>query len=156
MMRHFRYPVIVIVIAIGVLATSAGAAPALPQDDPQENELRRRVADGDPIAQRMHAEQRWDVIPNGEPVAAFEGRVRRGIERIAAAHQNELVVAVVHGGVIGQVLNIASGGSGFSFLGADNASISHVVIEPQRWVVRCFNDTSHLSPTFSAAAEPMT
>jgi len=24
-----------------------------------------------------------------------------------------------------------------------------------RWWVRCFNDTSHLSPTFTAAAEPL-
>ena len=119
-------------------------------------ELRRRVADGDPIAERMYREQRWDVIPGGEPLADFDTRIRRGIGRIAADHPDELVVAVVHGGVIGQVLNIASGREGFSFLGADNASISHVVIEPSRWVVRCFNDTSHLSPTFSTAAEPLT
>jgi probable phosphoglycerate mutase len=119
-------------------------------------ELRRRVADGDPIAERMYREQRWDVIPGGEQLGEFDARVRRGIGRIAAAHPDELVVAVVHGGVIGQVLNIASGREGFSFLGADNASISHVVVEPTRWVVRCFNDTSHLSPTFSAAAEPLT
>lgn len=119
-------------------------------------ELRRRVADGDPIAERMYREQRWDVIPGGEPLADFDARVRRGIGRIAGAHPNRLVVAVVHGGVIGQVLNIASGREGFSFLGADNASISHVVVEPTRWVIRCFNDTSHLSPTFSTAAEPLT
>jgi probable phosphoglycerate mutase len=119
-------------------------------------ELRRRVADGDPIAERMYREQRWDVIPGGEPLDEFDTRIRRGVGRIGAAHPDELVVAVVHGGVIGQVLNIASGREGFSFLGADNASISHVVIEPTRWVIRCFNDTSHLSPTFSTAAEPLT
>jgi probable phosphoglycerate mutase len=119
-------------------------------------ELRRRVVDGDPIAQQMYAEQRWDVIPGAEPADDFEHRVRRGIERIAAAHPDELVVAVVHGGVIGEVLNIAARTTGFSFLGADNASISHLVIEPHRWVVRCFNDTSHLSPTFSTASEPLT
>lgn len=118
-------------------------------------ELRRRVVDGDPLALRMYAEQRWDVIPGGEPADDFERRVRRGIERISAAHPDELVVAVVHGGVIGQVINIAAGTTGFAFLGADNASISHVVIEPHRWVVRCFNDTSHLSPTFSIVSEPL-
>lgn len=123
--------------------------------DWEGGELRRRVADGDPIAERMYREQRWEVIPNGEPAADFQARVRRGIDRIAAAHANELVVAVVHGGVIGQIVNIASGREGFSFLGADNASISHVVIEPNRWVIRCFNDTSHLSPTFGTAAEPL-
>lgn len=119
-------------------------------------ELRRRVADGDPIAERLYVEERWDVIPGGEPTADFEARVRRGIERIAAAHPDEVVVAVVHGGVIGQVLNIAAGCSGLSFAGADNASISHVVVMPDRWRIRCFNDTSHLHPTFSTAAEPLT
>jgi probable phosphoglycerate mutase len=118
-------------------------------------EFRKRVAEGDPIAQLMYVEQRWDVIPGGEPAHQFENRVRRGVERIAAAHPDELVVAVVHGGVIGQVMNIATGSTGFAFNGADNASISHVVVTPDRWIVRCWNDTSHLSPTFSTAAEPL-
>jgi 2,3-bisphosphoglycerate-dependent phosphoglycerate mutase len=123
--------------------------------DWEGGELRWRVADGDPVAQVMYAEQRWDVIPNAEPAERFEARVRAGVERIAAAHPDELVVAVVHGGVIGQILNIASGAKGFCFVGADNASISHIVIEPSRWAIRCYNDTSHLRPTFSTAAEPI-
>jgi len=123
--------------------------------DWEGGEFRRRIADGDPIAQLMYVEQRWDVIPGGEPAHQFENRVRRGIELIAAEHPDELVVAVVHGGVIGQVMNIATGSAGFAFTGADNASISHVVVDGDRWVVRCWNDTSHLSPTFSAAPEPL-
>lgn len=142
------------------LARRLGIEPVVDPDlhevflgDWEGGEFRRRVADGDPVAVRMYAEQRWDVIPNGEPARAFEERVRRGIERIAAAHPDELVVAVVHGGVIGQAMNIASGASGFVFNGAANASITHLVVEPGRWVVRCFNDTGHLWPTFSA--EPL-
>jgi probable phosphoglycerate mutase len=118
-------------------------------------EFRRRVADGDPIAERMYRERRWDVIPGAEPQADFAGRVKRGITRIAAAHPDELVVAVVHGGVIGQVIGEATGADGFAFSGADNASISHVVVDGDRWIVRCFNDTSHLSPTFSTAAQAL-
>ncbi len=118
--------------------------------------LRHKVADGDPIAVEMYAEERWDVIPNAEPAVEFEDRVRRGIERIAASRPDQLVVAVVHGGVIGQVMNIAAGATGFAFNGADNASISHLVVTADRWIIRCFNDTSHLSPTFSSAPEPMT
>ena len=123
--------------------------------DWEGGEFRKRVADADPIAQRMYVEQRWDVIPGAEPAHQFENRVRRGIERIAADHPDELVVAVVHGGVIGQIMNIATGSTGFAFTGADNASISHIVVDGSRWVVRCWNDTSHLSPTFSTAAEPL-
>ena len=118
--------------------------------------FRHKIADEDPIAVRMWQEERWDVIPNGEPAARFEARVRGAVERIAAAHPDELVVAVVHGGVIGQVMNIASGAAGFRFNGADNASISHLVVESDRWRIRCFNDTSHLSPRFSTAPEPPT
>jgi probable phosphoglycerate mutase len=123
--------------------------------DWEGGEFRKRVADGDPIAQLMFVEQRWDVIPGGEPAHQFRNRVQRGIERIAAAHPDELVVAVVHGGVIGEVMNIATGSTGFSFGGVDNASISHIVVTADRWVVRCWNDTSHLSPRFSTAAQPL-
>ena len=118
--------------------------------------LRQKVVEEDPIAMQMYAEERWDVIPGAESGEALRARVRAGIERIAAAHPDQLVVAVVHGGVIGEVMNIATGGTGFRFNGADNASIHHIVVEPERWVVRCYNDTSHLSPTFSTAPEPMT
>lgn len=116
--------------------------------DWEGGEFRRRVADGDAVAQEMYRQQRWDVIPNGEPAADFEARVRRGIERIAAAHPDQLVAVVVHGGVIGQAMNIASGATGFTFNGAANGSITHLVVEPTRWVVRCYNDTGHLWPTF--------
>jgi 2,3-bisphosphoglycerate-dependent phosphoglycerate mutase len=118
-------------------------------------EFRRRIADGDPLVQLMYAEQRWDVIPGAESAHQFQHRVRRGIQRIAAAHPDELVVAFVHGGVIGEVMNIAAGTTGFAFTGADNASISHLVVVGEQWVVRCYNDTSHLSPTFSTAAQPL-
>jgi probable phosphoglycerate mutase len=123
--------------------------------DWEGGEFRRRVADGDPIAQLMYVEERWDVIPGGEPAHQFRNRVQRGIERIAAPHPDELVVAVVHGGVIGEIMNIATGSKGFAFTGADNASITHIVVTADRWVVRCWNDTSHLSPTFSTAAQPL-
>ena len=144
------------------LVDRLGLAPIVEADlrevflgDWEGGEFRKRVADGDPIAQLMYVEQRWDVIPGGEPAHQFRNRVQRGIERIASAHPDELVVAVVHGGVIGEVMNIATGSTGFSFTGADNASITHMVVTAERWVVRCWNDTSHLSPTFSTAAQPL-
>jgi probable phosphoglycerate mutase len=118
--------------------------------------LRQKVVEQDPIAMQMYAEGRWELIPGAESGEALRTRVRVGIERIAGAHPDELVVAVVHGGVIGEVMNIAAGTTGFGFNGADNASIHHIVVEADRWVIRCYNDTSHLSPTFSAAPEPMT
>jgi len=123
--------------------------------DWEGGEFRRRMLENDPIAVEVSVRGRWDVIPGAEPTEAFAERVRAGIERIVAAHPDEVVVAVVHGGVIGQVVSIATGATGFSFVGADNASISHVVVADDRWIVRCYNDTSHLSPTFTVAGEPL-
>ncbi len=107
--------------------------------------LRRHTRAGHPLAVRIFAEQRWDVIPGAEPAPVFAARVRAGIGRIAAAHPDGLAVAVVHGGVIGQVLADAAGARGLAFSGADNGSISEIVVTDDRWVVRRFNDTAHLA-----------
>jgi probable phosphoglycerate mutase len=117
-------------------------------------ELRRRVIDADPIAVAMYQQGRWDVIPGAETEDALRARVRAGIDRITAAHPDELVMVVVHGGVIGTIMNLATGSTGFAFTGADNASISHLVVTPDRWIVRCYNDTTHLRERFSTIDEP--
>lgn len=143
---------------LGVLGQQPIVLPELREvflGDWEGGEYRRRFADGDPIARRLFTEQRWDVIPGAETAEEFEGRVRSGIGRIVASHPDQLAVAVVHGGVIGQVMKIATGAVGFAFNGADNASISHIVVHEDRWMVRCFNDTSHLSPRFSTSPEPL-
>lgn len=99
-------------------------------------------------------EQRWDAIPGAEPAEEFSDRVWAGMNRIVAAHPDERVVVVSHGGVIGQVLADATGSRPFAFSGADNASISHVVVHDGRIVLRRFNDITHLEPHFSVAAPP--
>ena len=106
--------------------------------------LRMKAADNDPLFLRMHDEQRWDVIPGAEPQSEFTERVQRGLYRIAENHPDALVVAVLHGGVIGNILATATGARAFAFNGCDNASISHVVVDGPRVLVRRFNDTTHL------------
>jgi 2,3-bisphosphoglycerate-dependent phosphoglycerate mutase len=108
--------------------------------------FRRNISEGHEIALRMFAEQRWDVIPGAESTADFATRLRRGIERIVAAHPDQRVVVVVHGGVIGTLLSVATGSEGFAFITADNASISEIVVHGDRWIVRRFNDIAHLTP----------
>jgi len=106
--------------------------------------FRKNVAEGHPIALRMMAEERWDVIPGAEPADSFAGRVRGAIERIAAAHPDERVAVFTHGGWIGQALALATASRPFAFTGAENASISRLVITSERWIVRGYNDTAHL------------
>jgi probable phosphoglycerate mutase len=122
--------------------------------------FRKYVSERHPVAIRMFLEKRWDVIPGAESNDAFATRVRRGLDRIVAAHPGQRVVVVVHGGVIGECMALATGAATFDFMGADNASVSQLVAMPEglgrQWVVRRFNDTAHLDPVFSIAAEPLT
>jgi probable phosphoglycerate mutase len=112
--------------------------------DWEGGEFRKRVAEGDPVSRQMLAEERWDVIPGAEPAAAFTARIRDALTALARAHPGQRVAAFTHGGVIGQALALAAGSRPFAFVGADNASLSRLVISPESWIVRSFNDTAHL------------
>ena len=116
--------------------------------------FRQKAAESDPVFVRAMAEERWDLIPGAEPLDTFRGRVTAGLGRIVAAHRDERVVVVTHGGVIGQILSDATRARPFAFVGVDNASISHLVVSPERTVLRRFNDTTHLEAHFSVVAPP--
>ena len=118
--------------------------------------FRQRVAERHPLAKRMFAEQRWDAIPGAEGIDVLRKRVRDGITRIAAAHTDQRVAVFTHGGVIAMVLHLATQCAPFAFIGADNGSITHLVITPERWVVRRFNDTGHLGTDLDRPPQPLT
>ena len=134
------------------LAQRTGLAPIV---DPDLREVflgewegglfRQKVADLDPIAQRMFEEQSWAVVPGAESAEAFAARLRDAVNRIAAAHAGDRVVVFSHGAAIGEILAQASGSRPFAFIGADNSSISRLIVTPERWIVRGFNDTAHLA-----------
>jgi probable phosphoglycerate mutase len=118
--------------------------------DWEEGEFRRRAAMRDPIFEQIFVQERWDVVPGAEPHEEFDERVWRGFQRIVAAHPDERVVVVSHGGVIGQLLHRVTGARRFAFAGADNASISEVVADPDRVILRRYNDVAHLLPLLQA------
>jgi probable phosphoglycerate mutase len=141
------------------LAQLSGLTPRVERDirevslgDWEGGEFRRRAAANDPIFQRMLAEERWDVVPGAEPAEAFSARVRAALERIAAAHIGQQVAVFSHGGVIAQSLALATGSRPFAFLGVDNASISNIIVTGPHWMLRGYNDTAHLDPSFTGAA----
>ncbi len=115
-----------------------------------------RLAQGDPVAARVVAEQRWDLIPGAEPAAALAARVRGSLERITAAHPGQRVAVFTHGGVIAQALALATGSPPFAVLSGRNASLSQVVLARGRWSVRRFNDTAHLADDLSPVGVPLT
>jgi probable phosphoglycerate mutase len=118
--------------------------------------FRQHTREGHPLAIRMFTEERWDVIPGAESSEAFRSRIAAGIGRIAAAHPDERVVVVSHGGVIGAILSMATGARPFAFVGGANASINHLVVVGDRWIVRRFNDTGHLGTDLDRPPEPLT
>ena len=118
--------------------------------------LRHKAAHEDPTWVQALMEQRWDVIPGAEETARFSARVNGAVTRIAAAHPDQRVAVVAHGGVIGQLLADAVGARPFAFVGADNASISQLVVHEGRNTVRRFNDTAHLADGFTLVPEPLT
>lgn len=117
--------------------------------------FRIRIAERDPLVKRMFDEQRWDMIPGAESTDVLLKRVRSGIERIAAAHVDQRAAVFSHGGVIAMMMHLATGSEPFAFLGADNGSITHLVVTPERWIVRRFNDTGHLNTDLDRPPQPL-
>jgi probable phosphoglycerate mutase len=106
--------------------------------------FRQMVAQGGPLVQKFWATQRWDAIPGAETNEALAARTRAALERLAAAHPGGRLAVFTHGGVIAALLAQASGSRPFAFMGADNASISQLVLTDAGWRIRRFNDTAHL------------
>ncbi|VVJ21179.1 Phosphoglycerate mutase (EC [Amycolatopsis camponoti] len=135
------------------LAEKLGLTPVVEPDlreihlgDWENGLFRKYTAEGHPIVERLWTEQRWDVIPGAESDERFGARLRGALTRIAAAHPDQRVAVFTHGGVIGEVFAQASRSvERFAFLGADNGSVSHLVLHGDNWIVRRFNDTSHLA-----------
>ena len=118
--------------------------------------MRIRAAAGDPIFTQMQEQQRWDLIPGAESWETLNTRVMAGLTRIHKAHPNQKVVAVVHGGVIGHIIAKASGAQPFAFNGADNGSISRIVINGDEIKVRAFNDNAHVNSTLHDGSGQLT
>lgn len=118
--------------------------------------LRIKAAAGDPIYQQMQAEERWDAIPGAESWTALNQRIMAALGRIHGRHPDEKVVAVVHGGVIGHITAHASGARPFAFNGADNGSITHIVMLADMLKVRSFNDNAHVKWTLHVGSGQLT
>ena len=109
--------------------------------------FRERAVSNDPVFLDIFREERWDVIPGAEPLETFDERVWSAFQRIVAAHPDQRVMVVAHGGVIAHLLHRVSESRRFAFSATDNASISEVVAGPDRIVLRRYNDVSHLAST---------
>ena len=134
------------------IAATSGLEPMLMGDlrevhtgEFEGGEFRIRVARGDPLIARLFAEERWDVIPGAEPMEAFEQRVASATAAVVADAGPGSVLVVTHGAFIAEACHQATGSRPLAFVAVDNASITRVAaVGDGRWVLRSFNDTSHL------------
>lgn len=134
------------------LAGSLGLIPAVEGDlrevflgDWDGGEYRFRAAGNDPAFVRAREREEWGEIPGAETTAALQKRVALGLWRIATAHPDQMVAVVVHGGVVGAAMSLATGSRPFAFNGANNGSISRLVVAKRGMILRGFNDVTHLA-----------
>jgi probable phosphoglycerate mutase len=107
---------------------------------------RIKTAEGDPVIKEVFAQEAWSAIPNAEPFEEFGPRITGGIEEIVRqTGPDKAAIAVLHGAVIGQLCRQATDSRAFAFVHSDNCSVSRLVVNPDgRWLLRSFNDISHL------------
>jgi probable phosphoglycerate mutase len=105
---------------------------------------RVRQDENHPEWQRVQVEQSWDVIPGAEQSVDLAARLKRVVGRIASAHPDQRVCLFAHGGVIGMMSALATGGRMWAFAESDNGSITHLIVHGDLWKLRRFNDTCHL------------
>ena len=106
--------------------------------------LREYAAQRHPTWARVVAEGEWGLIPGAESSAQLQGRCVAALQRLHAAHPDQRVVCVVHGGVIGALCAYAVGSRPRAFDGSDNCSMHSIVVLGNAWQLRRFNDTGHL------------
>ena len=111
-----------------------------------EGQLNYRASSSDSLTHELFAAERWDVIPNAEPMEDFSARVRRGMQLLVeAAGPDATTLAIVHGGVISEACSQVTGSRKFAFLYAENGSLTRLMCLPSgKWTLLAFNDTAHL------------
>ena len=106
--------------------------------------FRMKVASKDPMYQEFLRHQEWGKIPGAETNSMIFQRVQKSLDLIYARHQNQKVLAVLHGGIISAIMAMATGSNPLAFLGSSNGSISRVLLESGKITLRTYNSCEHL------------
>lgn len=148
------------------LAQRLGLAPVVEPDlrevflgEGEGGLFREMAANDHPAVVALRANQEWGEVPGAETSAQLTARTVAAVERIAAAHPDEMVAAFCHGGVVAAVYGHALGLGPMTMNGVRNSAVNHLVVDPaldgpDRWTVRTFNDASHAGPL--SADDPVT
>jgi len=88
-----------------------------------------------------------EPVPGGESIRARFNRVTDAVQDIAAAHRGDTVVAVTHGGPLGDCFRRAVGAPLESKVKIDlfNAGVNVLLIKDEGWQVESWGDVDHLA-----------
>ena len=92
----------------------------------------------------LDIDRQW---PKGERLSEFHDRVLSTFLRLAASHENETVVVVSHGGVLGSFAAqlVGTHPNDWVRFQIQNCSVTHVELGPENSVIHCLNETAHLT-----------
>lgn len=86
------------------------------------------------------------TYPNQEERTTLNKRIMEGIEKINQRHGDNKILLVAHGAVINAILAILSNGQiGSGKTNLINACISNIYLHQDKWLIKDFNQISHLS-----------
>ncbi len=133
-----------------------GLADVMPVQDCDLCELHAGEADGltwDEVIERYGLPD-WDVdptlvlAPGGESWLDFYERCRVAFERLVTRHEGELVVLVVHGGVVEQAMKIMQGlaPKARMRLRTENCSMTEIEFSERAMRLLRYNDRAPLAP----------
>lgn len=106
--------------------------------------FRKWMVEEHPLALKVHADGDWGAIPGAETSDELQARCAPALSEIARRHANQVAAVFVHGGVIGALMAQALGTKAYLHTGSRHTGITHLVITRERWIVRSFNDASHI------------
>lgn len=88
-----------------------------------------------------------EPVPGGESIRARFIRVTDAVREIAAAHAGETVIAVTHGGPLGDCYRRAVGAPLESKVKIDlfNAGVNVLLIQGEDWQIESWGDVDHLA-----------
>jgi 2,3-bisphosphoglycerate-dependent phosphoglycerate mutase len=106
--------------------------------------LRQHAVDGHPAWLKVLETGEWGHVPGAETSKQLQSRTVAALDRIHSHHPGQRVLCVVHGGVIGALVAHALGVEPRTMDSSENCSLHTIVISDDQWILRRFNDTTHL------------
>lgn len=108
--------------------------------------FREKAAEDHPAVAALRTTGEWSEIPGAETNAELTSRTVAAVQRIALSHPNEMVGVFCHGGVVAALMHFATNTPPLTFRGVRNASLTHLYVSDDEWLVRTFNDATHVGP----------